>query len=111
MRTDQAQQFAQRGHRSLGRSALRRAPGFGDGGAPVGRAPQRDAVVALQLDQYRTQNARTLRLCLAVQMKCGSRIVAVCIGLQRLGRPPPGLVGAPRQGLQQVPGVLKVTPP
>ena len=109
---DQAQQLAQRGHRSR---AVGRAPGLGAGQPHVGRAAQRDAVVAVERDQDLRQHARALRLRLAVAVKgCARRFDSHrrrrrCRGAAGLA--PRHAVGAPRQRQQQQAGVLEVAAP
>ena len=107
MRAGHAQQFAQRGDRCA-RGGVRRTPRFGAGLLDIGGAAQRNAVVRIEGQQQHAQHARSLRLGQPVLVKgvgdrhCRGGLFALARG---------HLVGAARQRLQQLPGVVKVAAP
>ena len=108
MGAHQAQQLTQRSHHAI---PAGRAPGLGAGLAQVGRAAQRNRVIAFQHDQHRRQHPRTLRLRLPVQVKRFRR-GGRCRFLRRFGRHLAGLaVCAAHQRLQQHAGVLEIARP
>jgi hypothetical protein len=104
--TDHALQGAQRDHRRL---PIGRAKGLRASLLGVGGAAQRDAVVTVQFDQHLAQHAGALGLRLAVGVKSRTGHRRGCIGFFAFGLL--RFVDAPRQGLQQLAGVVKVAAP
>ena len=66
VRADDAQQFAQRHYIRL----IRRTKRLMARKLHIGRAPQWYHMAGIERDQQHAQRARTLGLCLAMQMKC-----------------------------------------
>ena len=111
VRPDDALQLAQGGYR-ITAACIRRAPCLPARLPHVRGTAKRDTVVGTERDQQRAQNARALRLRLTVLVKgLGQRVwwrrTFRHFSLPSLGHP----IRAPRDGLQQLRGIVEITAP
>ena len=104
VRADEPQQLAQRRHIRFGG----RAVGFQAGLLHIGRAAQRNGVVGVEGNQQHAQNVCALPLLLAVPVESLRRGVWLCACFASAWRL---AIQPTHQGLQQMPGVLKVALP